>query len=106
MEGLLDTEVPAEIAEDVIAVLGEALSNTARHARARSVEVSVAASRTELTVTVVDDGVGVPDGGPRSGLANLAERAQALDGVLVIEPGAGGGTRLCWRVPLARASAA
>jgi signal transduction histidine kinase len=106
MEGLLDTEVPAEIAEEVIAVLGEALSNTARHARAHSVEVTVAASRSNLTVTVADDGVGVPDGVPRSGLANLEQRARAHDGILTVGPGPAGGTHLLWRVPLARASAA
>jgi signal transduction histidine kinase len=103
MEGLLDTDVPATIAEDVIAVLGEALSNAARHARARSVEVTLAATRADLALTVTDDGGGVPEGVRRSGLANLAERAQGYGGVLLVGPGANGGTRLLWRVPLAPA---
>jgi signal transduction histidine kinase len=105
MEGLLDTQVTAAAAEDVVAVLGEALSNTARHAQASRVEVTLAASRTDLTVTVEDDGVGIPDQVPRSGLANLAERAQGHGGVLEIGPGAAGGTRLLWRVPLPRTAA-
>ena len=103
MEGLLDTDVPATIAEDVIAVLGEALSNAARHARARSIEVTLAATRADLALTVTDDGGGVPEGVRRSGLANLAERAQGYGGVLLVGPGATGGTRLLWRVPLAPA---
>ena len=106
MEGLLDTQVTAATAEDVLAVLGEALSNTARHAQAHRVEVTLAATRTDLTVTVEDDGVGLPDRVPRSGLANLAERARSHGGNLVVGPGTVGGTRLLWRVPLARASAA
>ncbi|MFI8823507.1 GAF domain-containing protein [Streptomyces sp. NPDC053431] len=103
MEGLLDTEVPADIADEVIAVVGEALTNVARHARARRAEVSVAADDGVLTVTVRDDGVGIGRDHPRSGLRNLAERAERLGGDLSVRAGAGaaGGTLLEWRIPLA-----
>ncbi len=102
MEGLLDTEVPADSAESLLAVLGEALSNAARHARARAVEVTVAATRTDLTLTVVDDGVGIADDVPRSGLANLAERARRCGGTFTVARGVPDGTRLVWRVPISR----
>ncbi|WP_370079850.1 GAF domain-containing protein [Streptacidiphilus sp. MAP12-16] len=102
MEGLLDTEVPPEPRESLLAVLSEALSNTARHARATAVEVTVSASRTNVTLSVVDDGVGIPDGVPRSGLANLAERAKQCGGTFAVTPGLSGGTRLVWQVPLKR----
>lgn len=39
MEGLLDTDVPKEIADHVVAVLSEALANIARHARADRADV-------------------------------------------------------------------
>ncbi|MFG2823319.1 GAF domain-containing protein [Kitasatospora sp. NPDC048365] len=97
--GLLDATVPKEVADEAVAVLQEALSNTARHARARSVEVVVEADD-HLTVTVRDDGVGLPSGGRRSGLANLAERAAGLGGTFEATAPAGGGTELVWRVPL------
>ncbi|MFJ9576715.1 GAF domain-containing protein [Streptomyces sp. NPDC101191] len=95
MEGLLDTDVPAEVADEVIAVVGEALTNVARHARARHVEVAVVVEDGALAVTVGDDGVGIPAGVPRSGLRNLAERAERLDGELSVRarPGAPGGSR-------------
>ncbi|MEY9965237.1 signal transduction histidine kinase [Streptacidiphilus sp. MAP12-16] len=102
MEGLLDTEVPSESAEHLLAVLTEALSNIVRHAGAHAGEVNVSASGTDLLLTVVDDGVGIPDAAPRSGLANLAERAERCGGAFGIEAGASGGTRLLWRVPLVR----
>ena len=52
-------------------------------------------------IEVSDDGVGVPEGGRRSGLSNLASRAADLGGTLTIEPGPDGrGTRLVWTVPL------
>ncbi|MFD9069951.1 sensor histidine kinase [Streptomyces lasiicapitis] len=111
MEGLIDTDVPREVADDVVAVLNEALSNVARHAHARRAEVSLVVRKGLLEVTVVDDGVGmpVPGGdpadaavaGPGAGLRNLAERAERLGGELVVGAGERRGTRLEWRVPLA-----
>ncbi|MGW4161009.1 GAF domain-containing protein [Streptomyces sp. NPDC004788] len=102
MEGLLDTDVTAETADDVVAVVGEALTNVARHARARHVEVAVVAEEGVLAVTVSDDGVGVPPGATRSGLRNLTERAERLGGELSVRgrPTGEGGTVLDWRVPL------
>nr|WP_162824542.1 GAF domain-containing protein [Peterkaempfera bronchialis] len=100
MEGLLDTDVPAAVADHVVAVLREALSNAARHARATQVEIVLRAADAEVVLTVTDDGVGIPEGGRRSGLRNLAERADQLGGTLLLESPSDGGTRLIWRAPL------
>jgi signal transduction histidine kinase len=100
MEGLLDTDVPAEAADHVAAVLGEALSNAARHAQASRVEVSLRASGTQVELVVQDDGIGIPEQGRRSGLRNMAERAEKLGGVLELVRPPEGGTRLVWSVPL------
>ena len=102
MEGLLDTDVPQQLAEDVMAVLAEALSNTARHAQATRVEVALQATAKEVVLTVSDDGVGLPPAGRRSGLANLAERAERLGGSFEASAVPEGGTRLVWRAPLER----
>ncbi|GAA3379004.1 two-component system sensor histidine kinase [Streptomyces sannanensis] len=102
MEGLIDTDVPHPVADEVVAVLGEALTNVARHARASKVEVSLVVRGGTLTVAVSDDGIGIADNGPRSGLRNLAERAERQGGELTVVRGASGGTRLEWRVPLTR----
>jgi signal transduction histidine kinase len=100
MDGLLDTSVPAAVGEHLLAALREALSNAARHATAHSVEVRVVVRDDELVMEVADDGVGLGPTRRRSGLANLAARADQLGGEmeLLSEPGAG--TRLIWRVPL------
>ncbi|WP_322974590.1 GAF domain-containing sensor histidine kinase [Actinacidiphila epipremni] len=100
MEGLLDTEVPAATTDDALAVLTEALSNTARHAGATAAQVTLAASGGWLTVTVTDDGRGIPAGARRRGLRNLATRAECLGGRFEVAGGPRGGTRLTWRVPL------
>ncbi|MBH5333947.1 GAF domain-containing sensor histidine kinase [Streptomyces pactum] len=100
MEGLLDTDVPPEVADHVMAALTETLSNAARHAHATLVEVSVRATSDEVVLTVTDNGRGIPDGGRRSGLRNLEERARSLGGGLEIGRPADGGSRLVWRAPL------
>ncbi|MEV0412802.1 GAF domain-containing protein [Streptomyces sp. NPDC050448] len=102
MEGLIDTRVSPAMADEVLAVIGEALANVARHAGATSAEVAITASDGVLTVSVSDDGVGMPEGGRRSGLRNLSERAERLGGELSVSTRgqAARGTRLEWRVPL------
>ncbi len=107
MEGLVDTDVPVAVADQVLAVVGEALTNVARHAEATRAEVAVVVADGRLTVTVTDDGVGLPAAGPRSGLRNLAERARKLGGSMTTSaPGpADHGTRLTWHVPIPPAPA-
>ncbi|MEV7013616.1 GAF domain-containing sensor histidine kinase, partial [Streptosporangium sp. NPDC051022] len=100
MEGRLDSEVPAEAGEHLLAVLREALSNVVRHARASKAEVRAEAAGGRLTLVVTDNGVGLPADGRRSGLRNLQERAERLGGSFEIESPAEGGTQVRWSVPL------
>jgi signal transduction histidine kinase len=100
----LGEDIRQEVAEQVLAALREVLSNAARHANASEVDVTVdTGSDGMLTVQVTDNGDGLPEGGRRSGLHNLASRAEKLGGELRIEPADPGapapGTRLEWRVP-------
>ncbi|MFF8638102.1 GAF domain-containing protein [Streptomyces pilosus] len=104
MEGLLDTHVPAETADHVLAVLTESLSNIARHARADRADVVLETDGKQVRLTVTDNGVGIPSGGRRSGLTNMAERARELGGGMELERAEGTGTRLVWHVPLGRSS--
>ncbi|WP_066945565.1 GAF domain-containing protein [Streptomyces lushanensis] len=102
MEGLIDTDVPPAVAEHVVAVLAETLSNVARHAHASAAEVSLVARKGRLTVTVTDNGTGIPAGCHRSGLDNLAGRAEGLGGTLTLEAPDQGGTRVVWAVPISQ----
>jgi signal transduction histidine kinase len=98
----VDSAVPDDIVPQVLAVLREALSNVARHARAGAVRVSVRASDGQVIVCVEDDGIGADPSHARGGLANLQDRAGDLGGTFEIRPAAAGGTLLDWRVPLPR----
>jgi signal transduction histidine kinase len=102
--GPVDSLVGESVAEDLTAVLREALTNVARHARATQIEVDVAVNTHELSLTVVDKGVGIADSQRRSGLANLRERARQHGGALVIASPQSEGTRLQWTVPLGLAT--
>ncbi|PWI10082.1 histidine kinase [Streptomyces sp. NWU339] len=100
MEGLVDTHVSKETADHVVAVLSESLTNIARHARADRAQVALETDGREVRLTVSDNGVGIPAGGRRSGLRNMAERAAQLGGELEIDSSAGRGTTLVWRAPV------
>jgi GAF domain-containing protein len=95
-----------ELTEQALIVLREALSNMARHAGASRAEVTVDIDHDGiLRVIVTDNGTGLPPGGRRSGLRNLADRAGKLGGELRLGPAEPGaqrpGTKLEWRVPAA-----
>jgi signal transduction histidine kinase len=97
----LDSQATAELAEHLLAVLREALSNAARHSGATRVDVTVDTdSSGMLTVLVRDNGSGIPEGTRRSGLSNMADRAEKLGGELRLSPAEGGGTELEWKVPV------
>ncbi|MEU4744556.1 GAF domain-containing protein [Actinosynnema sp. NPDC023658] len=99
MTGTVDNSVPEDVGEHAEAVVREAVSNVVRHARAGELVVTVEAGDA-LTITVVDDGVGMPEQVARSGLRNLERRAVELGGTCTVGPGTDGGTRVAWQVPL------
>lgn len=99
-EGPVRTTVPDAVASDLLAVVSEALTNVSRHADASSVDIRVAVAHDMLEVSVADDGRGMQQGVPESGLRNLRERAAGHRGELVVESEVGSGTTVTWRVPI------
>ncbi|MEU2072925.1 GAF domain-containing protein [Streptomyces sp. NPDC013489] len=107
--GAIDATVGELTGKNLIAALREALSNAFRHAEASRIEVVVDAGVTlpdgsaGVRLEVADDGIGIPPGGRRSGLRNLARRAESLGGASWCGPGIGedgGGTTVVWEAPL------
>jgi signal transduction histidine kinase len=99
IEGPVRTLVPDHIAPDLLAVLGESLSNASRHADASTVDVLVSAT-SDIRVLVSDDGRGMAEGVRESGLGNMRERALKHGGTLTVASDEGAGTTVDWRVPL------
>lgn len=94
--GTVDLLVIDEMAEDVVAVVREGLSNVARHADATHTSVRVAVHDGEIEVEIMDDGVGFHPGERRSGLANLRSRAERWQGTSDVARRPDGGTRMVW----------
>jgi signal transduction histidine kinase len=93
------TELDPRLANDLLAVVREGLSNVSRHAQASAATVRLSVG-SSLSLTITDDGVGIGAVDRRSGLANLERRATVRSGTFRVEPVEPSGTRLSWVVPL------
>jgi signal transduction histidine kinase len=111
--GAWDGGVPDEVAVQLYRTVQEGLNNVARHAAATRVVIRLARTASELSLTVVDDGVGFRNAAaaPRRGsggfgLVSLQERAAWMRGTLEIVSAPGCGTTLSLCVPLDQPPAA
>ena len=98
--GPVDLIVRGDLADDVVAVARELLSNAIRHSHADHVSMEVAAQDGSVSVLVEDDGAGIDDGTPRSGLNNLDDRAAARRGQFDVSSSEAG-TVARWTAPIA-----
>jgi PAS domain S-box-containing protein len=100
-QGPVEAAVGDELAQHLVMVLREALSNVSRHARATTVDVVLTASDGSVTLNVADDGIGMQEGlSAGHGLENMKTRARHLGGQLVVTGRSPSGTLLQWQVPI------
>jgi signal transduction histidine kinase len=97
-------DISREHGAEILQVVREALSNAARHARARHVVVSFRAERDDRTALVVaDDGIGFDASAAvaagHDGLGNMRARAEAIGATLRVESASGQGTRIIVGLP-------
>jgi two-component system, NarL family, sensor histidine kinase UhpB len=83
-------------------VAQEALTNVARHADARRVELSLEMRDDDVVLTVKDDGRGLLPGALSSshGIPGMRERAMLVGGQLSVTAAAGRGTQVRLSIPL------
>lgn len=96
------SRLPEAHATCVYRVVQEALTNCARHASASNIRIAVDGRAEALTVSIVDDGVGIQAESRKGGLGlrGIEERVRDLDGTADIQSTAGAGTSLTIRIPL------
>src|SRR5713226_3945630 len=99
--------LPAEMETALYRIVQESLTNTARHANAHKVVITMRELTDAVYVTIADDGSGfnvgtllkTPDQERGLGLAGMNERAVLLDGSLTINSSTGHGTTIEVRIP-------
>ena len=101
----LDVRVAGRLPEQIEVsgyyVVAEALTNTAKHARASAVSVEVEVADDALRVAVRDDGTGGADLTRGVGLVGLKDRVEALGGRFLLDSPSGAGTTVHVEFPLA-----
>lgn len=97
----IDPDAPGPRDELILSLARELLVNTAKHAAAGRVAVSVRRDGTTLALEVADDGTGMTEDRPATalgeghvGLASIRERVEAVGGRLTITAAPGAGTRV------------
>ncbi len=100
--------LPPPVETTLYRIVQEALRNVVRHARARSVTISITCDGQQAACSVRDDGVGFPveatlagTAGGGLGLTGIRERAEALGGTFRVSSAAAVGTEIRVRIPVA-----
>jgi GAF domain-containing protein len=92
--------LPGRVEVTAYYVVSEALTNTAKHANASAVHVSVEALDGVVRLSVRDNGIGGADPTRGSGLVGLKDRVEAIGGTLIVQSRPGEGTRLLVELPV------
>lgn len=107
LNGAPDIQLAPPVVLALTRIIQEALLNVRKHAQAKTVNLAVAATETNLTISISDDGVGFDDalvpnpladkGG--AGIINMQIRAEALQGAFDIQSQPDQGTTITVTVP-------
>jgi signal transduction histidine kinase len=96
--------MPMEQRRDFYLIFKEALNNLVKYARATEARVEIVASKTQVALSIADNGVGfdaerTPKG---NGLENMQQRARRWKGRLMVESRPDQGTTITLSMPLAK----
>jgi signal transduction histidine kinase len=96
-------ELAAPTREALLRIVGEAVSNAARHAKAQHIRVELS-EQPQLHVCITDDGVGfdpvwLEQQSGRHGIVGMRERAEQIGGQLCMQSRPGEGTEILVMLP-------
>jgi signal transduction histidine kinase len=95
-------DLPPSVCASLYRIAQEAITNAAKHAQARHVQLCLKAGHAEIVLSVEDDGEATSGNlSPKAGmgLLGMQERVVSLDGTLHFERRPGGGARLVATIP-------
>jgi signal transduction histidine kinase len=95
----LNSELPESVEVAAYYVIAEALTNTAKYAKASEATVRAVTRDGVLHLTITDDGIGGASPGRGSGLIGLKDRVDALSGSLAVSSPASRGTTVTAVIP-------
>ncbi len=93
--------LPEQVESAAYFVASEALANAAKHSHASEVRLAASREGALLVLEVADDGIGGAASGGGSGLRGLADRVEALGGMLTVSSPPGRGTTVRAEIPCA-----
>ena len=88
----------AAVATHLYRIVQEAVHNAIRHGKARTVDIQLGQTGDIVTLSILDDGLGLPEGAPLSqgmGLRNMKYRASMIGGSLTLDSGEQGTAVTC-----------
>jgi signal transduction histidine kinase len=101
--GLIFDAKDLSLVSQLYRIAQEAVSNAAKHARARRIDIVLDGGDERLTLRVTDDGVGLPSSPERAdrgmGLRSIRYRADLIQAALTVERSPGGGTVVECSIP-------
>ena len=100
-------DIPPGLELVIYRVAQESLTNVVRHAQASEATLSLASSPHMATLSIVDNGRGLPADLPAhtAGISGMRERARLVHGELEIDSRPGGGTTIRLELPLGESDA-
>jgi signal transduction histidine kinase len=114
VRGVFECDAPVLIHDDAAAthlyrIAQEAVRNALEHGKPKRIGITLAQRDNVVTLTVEDDGIGVPEDAGRTGglgIQIMAHRAAMIGGSFALEPGPAGGTIMTCSFPQAASPSA
>jgi signal transduction histidine kinase len=99
-----ESKLDIDVSTTMFRIFQEILTNVARHSRATRVDIELEVGQSEVSLEVVDNGVGIQENELNArkslGLLGMQERALLFGGDVAITGSAGHGTRVSVTIPL------
>jgi two-component system, NarL family, sensor histidine kinase DevS len=103
-DGPIDSTLPDQVTEHLLATIREAVTNIGRHAQATRAELRLKVANGQCVLQIIDNGRGIgattETTGGGLGLVNMRRRAEKLHGEFTVLSPVRGGTKVTWAVPL------